>query len=220
MCELLYSKACMRCLGRIGFVVDCVIITGPLACLVRISMRRGILLYLPGYRSISKEDAFKTKLIRVSLVRCWEEGERCRHGAERWAAWLCCWCLHCEGRCYYSGLSSTSSDPQAQKGASLLHALLISAWEVCDWARSCPWLLSWTRSLNQNMFSLFLKTNSKDELKYSQRDFSCQKPRFKMILFCILFKPWKPDRICKVIFKDWLFAREGLLWAIALLPGV
>lgn len=31
---------------------------------------------------------------------------------------------------------------------------------------------------------------------------------------------FKPERVCKVVFKDWLFAREGMLWAIALLPGV
>lgn len=128
-------------------------------------MRSGVLLYPPGYRSISKEGAFPTKLIRVHLVHCWGERERCRHGAERWAAWLCCWCLHCEERCYYNGLSNTSSDPQAQKEASLLHALLISAWGVCNWARSCPLLLSWNLSLNQNMFTLFLKINCKDDLK-------------------------------------------------------
>lgn len=195
--------------------------TGTLVCLVRISVRSRVLLYLPGYWFISKEDAFKTKLIRVNPVHCWEERERCRHGAKPWAAWLCCWYLHCVERCYYNDLSNTS-DAQPQKEASLLRALLFSAWEVCDWARSCPFLLSWNQSLNWNMFSLFLKMNCKDELKCNQRYFSCHKPCFEMTLscICILLNLWKPERVCKVIFRDWPLARGGMPWAIALLPGV
>lgn len=34
--------------------------------------------------------------------------------------------------------------------------------------------------------------NCKDELNYIQRYLSCQKPCFKMTLFCILLKPLKP----------------------------
>lgn len=41
-----------------------------------------------------------------------------------------------------------------------------------------------------------------------------------MTLFCILLNLWKPERVCKVIFKDWLFTREEMLSATALLPGV
>lgn len=40
---------------------------GTLVFLVRISARSGVLLYLPRYRSSSKEDVFKTKLISQPL---------------------------------------------------------------------------------------------------------------------------------------------------------
>lgn len=176
--------------------------TGTSVCLVRISVRRGVLHYLPGHWSISKEDAFKTKFIRVNPVHCWEEGERCRNGAELWAAWLCCWCLHCEGRCYYNGLSNTSSDPQPQKEASLLGVLPCSARELCNWTRSCPFLLLWNQSPNWNMSSLFLKNYLQKELEYSQRDSSCQKT---MLLNDSVLHPFKPEMFAK------LYSRIGSL---------
>ena len=49
-------------------------------------MRSGVLLYLPVHEPISKEEAFKTKFMRVNPVHGWEEREGCRHGAELRAA--------------------------------------------------------------------------------------------------------------------------------------
>ena len=57
-----------------------------LVCFARISVRSGVLLYLPGHEPISKEEAFKTKFMRVNPVHGWEEREGCRHGAELRAA--------------------------------------------------------------------------------------------------------------------------------------
>lgn len=63
---------------------------------------------------------------------CWEERERCAHRAEPRAARLCPWHLHCEERCYYNGLSNTSSDAQMQTEAAVLSWRSVRLGEVAS----------------------------------------------------------------------------------------
>lgn len=63
------SKGCMLCLGRVGCVADCILYL-VVGSLVRISMRRRVVICLPGYQFIFNQNAFKTKLVRINPVHC------------------------------------------------------------------------------------------------------------------------------------------------------